>query len=179
MKFSSALNKSIAIALSLWALAGCSAEQNAILEVQLTLPPYSASGAEELYALIQFRWAENNPFSVEWEGSDPAGVRLEANGTVSEVSVVADSPEGDVNLRVKFCANPTCTALGDDLAAESRFVLENPLYIGERTFWSATIASIPSDKDSEALIVDKCDIEGCLEGEASSYCRNAGTHFCE
>lgn len=155
---------------------GACESQNAILEVELGLPPLQD---ETLFAYLQLRPAENHPFDIKWEGEDLAGLGLEADPVTVNLSVISEDPPDLVHAKIRFCASASCTALQDDRAPELWFALEHPLYLGERTRWKQVLPQVPSETSAEAQTIDKCEIVGCVAGEASFYCRLDGTHFCE
>ncbi len=82
-------------------------------------------------------------------------------------------------MKVRFCVNPTCTDIADDMAPERWFALEHPFYLGERTSWTATISEVPSGRDTAPFIAPRCVIEGCADAELGSYCHPDDTHLCE
>lgn len=165
----------ILFGLGLCVLAACES-QNAILEVELSLPPQQE---EALFAQVQFRPAENHPFDIKWEGEDLDSFPLASETLTVNLSVISEEPPDLVHTKIRFCASTSCTALEDDRAPELWFALEQPLYLGERTRWKQSVPQVPSETSSEAQIIDKCEIVGCVSGEASFYCRLDGSHFCE
>jgi hypothetical protein len=160
-------------------LVACADQQNAVLEVEITLPPQLAS-SDQVHVVTQFRRAAGYPFEAEWEPPDSPGNALTDAQSSIAFSVVTEDPNTDVNVRLRFCSRAQCEDLSDDNSPERWFVLEQPFYMGERTFWSAEIATIPDRRPSSPERADRCSIRGCNEGgEVSSYCRLDGRHLCE
>jgi hypothetical protein len=81
-------------------------------------------------------------------------------------------------IKVRFCASPTCTSIGDDRAPECWYLLEHPFYVGEITAWRTSITS-EAECAGTTQRVERCEIAGCVTGELSSYCRVDGRHLCE
>jgi hypothetical protein len=177
---------------------------NAVLELTVTLPvrPTAMEGAlcmsdadcptpgivcgEEgtcaarAFVLIQPRKAADNPFGDDWRGNDLDPVELSDEGpTVDEISVLTEDVDADLNIKVSFCTTPTCTAFADDPPPSLWYQLQHPFYRGKRTFHDIEIATIPEMRDTEADIVQMCDIRGCVDGELAMYCRTDGRHLCE
>jgi hypothetical protein len=172
MKYLSHLSLFIALG-----LAGCA--QNAALEITLDLPPGPSDGTT-VYVLTQPRSAAENPFTDEWRGDDLPAIELMPGMAIEDqISVLSTDDSTDLNLKVRFCANENCTAIEDDMAPERWYALEHPFYIGERTYWSVSIPTIPTMRDTEPTPVEMCDIRGCVDGDLSSYCRVDGRHLCE
>lgn len=157
--------------------AGCA--QNAALEIAIELPAGPADGSR-VFVLVQPRKAADNPFEDEWRGDDLAAVELlEGESFVDNISVMSTDDTTDLNLKVRFCASPNCTAIEDDTAPELWYALQHPFYIGERTSWGVEIFEIPLARDTEPDVVEKCQIKGCVDGPLSSYCRMDERHLCE
>jgi len=166
------------------AAAGCltiaACADNAILEVELDLPPRPST--TPLYAFVQARAADKFPLPDPWGGSDLGAVELGDARYVDSISLLTSETNVDVNIKVRFCEDPRCTSIPDDNAPECWFHLEHPFYVGKRTFWSARVAAIPMDGDAHhrtEVLVDRCQIRGCVEGDLSDYCRVDGRHLCE
>jgi hypothetical protein len=157
---------------------GCGPEPNAILEVELLLPP-RAEPSTTRFAYVQFRRADGHPFELDWERSDRDGVELSDVSTPADISIFTTEPNVDVHLRIRFCQQPTCGAIGDDLSPELWYALEQPFYEGHRTSWGTTITDEPMGRPTAPEVVDRCMIRGCVDGETSTYCDLGGRHFCE
>lgn len=168
-----------ALALAGFGLFASGCAQNAALELKILLPPAPTDGSQ-VFVLIQPRSAADNPFEDEWRGDDLEAIELVPGDTYPDhVSVMSTEDATDLNLKVRFCASPNCTDIEDDTAPELWYALGHPFYIGERTSWSTTISEIPTERDTAPEEVDRCQIEGCVDGPLSSYCRGDGRHLCE
>lgn len=170
-----------ALALALAASLG-SCARNAVLEVEVTLPPQPA-GDVPRYAVVQFA-AEPQEFESDWAGNgDFEGVPLGDAPTTTRFSIVSETEPTVVLVKVLFCTNPTCDVLADDPRRTPAvwYRLERSFYIGARTRWTPEILEVPPAPPTAALEVDKCEIEGCIRAGApdSSFCRLSGAHFCE
>ncbi len=167
----------------LWMVAGgmqgC-AEDNAVLEIDFEVP--RATSSEAQFLQVQVRRGEEFPFPNVWVGSDPSFELAEGTNQI-QLSVVASALSELVHIKLRFCANESCSVTGGaEIAGELWFALERPMYLGERTFWGPDSSTEfpPRGLPTEAIQVDRCSIEGCLTGDApTSYCRLDGRHFCE
>jgi hypothetical protein len=156
---------------------GCA--QNSALEVSIDLPPGPTDGTST-FVLIQPRSAAENPFMDEWRGDDLDAVELlPGERLVDEVSVLSTDDTINLHLKVRFCSSPSCTAIEDDMAPERWFKLTHPFYIGQTTSWDTMIPVVPADRDTTETCIVKCQIQGCVDGVLSSYCRVDGRHLCE
>ena len=173
--------------------AGCT--ENAVLEIELQLPPNPGPGTR--FALTQMRRADMNPFDEQWAGQDLPAVELGTEALVDEISVVSDEDDLDMHVRVRFCISRTCGDLMDANAPERWFFLEHPFYLGHRTEWregdmaradDPRIESIPDATDSCTadpmpgncpIMVGRCQIRGCVEGMIGNFCDMSDRHFCE
>jgi len=165
-----------ALALGLFA-SGCA--QNAALEIAIEMP-FGPDDGSRVFVLVQPRKAADNPFADEWRGDDLDAVELIPGDTfVDNISVMSTDDTTDLNLKVRFCASPNCTAIEDDTAPELWFALQHPFYIGERTSWDVDILEIPEERDTAPEVIEKCQIKGCVDGPLSSYCRADLRHLCE
>lgn len=159
--------------------AGCA--RNAILEVEVELPP----SPEERYALFQIR--HELDFALSWGGEPRPGHRLEASGTnLARISVESEDESLDLHVKVRYCEDAGCGAPADDEstgAPASWFVVEQPFYVGHRTFWRERIEAVPPRLEPgerpDVVVIDRCRIEGCTGGTPSTFCRLDGTHRCE
>lgn len=157
-------------------LSGC-AQQTAVLELFVDLPP---APPDRGYAFAQVR---RSSFSFEstWLGEDPPPVALDATErTGDHLSVVVDEDELDLHVRVRLCQTPGCSALEDDITAapQACAVLEQPVYLGERTRYTLVV----DDFSTETCVperIDKCQVEGCGISDSGTFCRSDGTHLCE
>ncbi len=170
-----------------WALlallaSGCA--ENAVLELQVELPP--APTGEPWFAQVQVRRAAGNGFDAVWMGSDPRAVELTSAPQWDCISVQTNDDTVDVNVRVRFCHEIDCLGFGDDTAPERRYFLQTPFYIGRRTYWATTIDAVPqctSDSDCEvgACVAGQCgcatDADCCPSGGCN--CPDEPCYACE
>lgn len=160
--------------LGLAALSGCA--RNAVLEVELDLPP----GPTDRFAVVQFETADG--FDSTWLAQYP-GTPLGSGRQTVEYSLITESPNERLRVKVNFCTTPDCTGLDDtfDRAPAVWYELERSFYIGERTRWVVTIDTLPIDPPSAPMSVGRCQIQGCIEatGTTTTFCRLDGTHYCE
>jgi len=154
-------------------LGGC-VERVAVLEIDLDLP--EAPAGETYYALPQAR-ADSFEWNELWAPPDLLPVPLVAGvRTTDRFSIVSSETDVDLLLKIRFCPTEACA--GDGLAPERWFRLEHPFYPRVTTSWSGRIDAIPTASDTEATLIDRCAIAGCLRGETSNYCRG-GVHACQ
>ncbi len=172
---------------------GCA--RNGIFELELELPPQPA-GVAPLYAVLQV--ANDRSFAADWSTIErldgialtptcarplvapDCAVRALTPDCSRVVSVVGDSEDAPEPLRVRlrFCEDPSCTAARDATAPEARVEFERALYPGHYTQGRACVDSVPTTPAPEPVVVDRCDVR-CRDGQAVTYCRADGTHFCE
>lgn len=160
-------------------LGSCGDPTNAILEMEITLPSVE-SDAPRRFAFTQVRQEEGFPFDATWLASDDVtAVELNGSTQLDQISVVTESVDINVHVRIRFCVSADCSQLTDASAPELRFVLEHPFYLGERTRWKQTVTEVPTTTDDPEM-VGRCAIRGCVQGpDAVSYCRGDGSHLCE
>lgn len=162
------------------ALSACA--RNAALEVEIEVPPADAA-APSRYAVVQFETAAQS-FESDWRGANEyPGALLGTDPQTLRYTVLSESPETVVQVKVLFCTTADCTGADDspDRTPALWYRLERSLYVGERTRWRVRIASVPSDPPTTPIDVDKCEIEGCIRagGSETSFCRLSGEHYCE
>jgi hypothetical protein len=170
------------------ALAGCG--QNAVLELELDLP--KNPGASTRYAVVRVA-SGASPFDEAWQGDDalPPFALDPSAASVQRVSLDGSSDvEGaPVRVKVRFCRDPSCSALGDDTAPEVRLQIDRAFYAGKRTSYTWSIACVPNvagQTDTPLCATPqrgetdatKCEVAGCRTGVAHSYCVGE-KHFCE
>ena len=154
-------------------LAGCA--DNAVLELDLGLPPESLDGLHR-FAFVQAR-SGAEPFDEPWGGSDPVeGFMLGFDPHRESVSVVADdaSIEDPLRIKVRYCFTARCSSLSDADAPQAEIEIERAFYVAERTFLTLDLTG-----ENESITVEKCRVRGCIGGTVSTFCRGDGTHFCE
>ncbi len=161
-------------------LSGCA--QNAVLELQVQVPP-APDPSTPRYALVQVRRADATGFGVAWTGDDPPGVALGQQAAWVCTSVESHDETVDLDVRVRFCGSATCDALGDDTAPELRYHIAHPFYIGRHTYWSAQIAAVPecmvdSDCPAGVCVAARCscttDTDCCPGGDCSACGGSSG-----
>lgn len=167
--------------LSLLCLLAVGCVDNAILELEVDLPPNTTD--ETLYAFLQTRSSVMSDFEEEWATQGLLdGFELGTEPTTQAISIVADPTDypGDALFRLTFCGTPRCDGIGDDVRAQVRLVVEHPFYSLARTRARWTVPTLPEMTIETPERIERCQVEGCREGTTSSYCREGdGTHFCE
>jgi hypothetical protein len=177
------------------ASAGC-VEKNAYLELELDFPAdprASANGGDARNAVVRVNTGDVS-FDEDWESSEALSpVRLDPKQpTKLQVSVEgrAEIETKPVRIKARFCADPNCVGIHDDIAPEVRFEIERAFYLGKRTSLTLTVDCIPNvatETDppptcaigNEAVsTIPKCSVAGCREGVTTNYCANS-KHFCE
>lgn len=167
---------------------GCA--RNAFLELEIDLP--KNDWPDERHAVVQIVSGEV-PFEQQWAGGDPIpATKLSTAPTPLKVSVegTEDTETKPIRVKVRFCKDPSCSKLGDDVAPEVWLQVDRAFYIGERTSYTWNIACIPNVKGQtdpppvcaltqrSQTTVPKCKVAGCRSGVTSEYC-SGGKHFCE
>lgn len=163
---------------------GCA--RNAVLEVELTLPPRPES-EPPLFAVVQFETDDpetgREAFERVWASGDAyPGVRLATETQLASYSVVSENSGRVLLVKVLFCSTDRCSAIEDDpdVVPAVWYRLERPFYVGQRTWWRHVIDTIPLERPSEPIPIDKCQIEGCIRAVTeTTYCRHTGQHYCE
>lgn len=163
-----------ALFVALSSLGGCA--RNGVLEVELTLPAHPGSGAP-LYAVIEVI-AGDHDFETASIDREYPGTLLTGAPQQLYLSLLTEQPSGHVRLVVYFCPNTTCAGVDARLAPQVWFEFEQATFIGRRTRWSGEIATVPTGAPAEARCVDRCEIEGCIDGQGR-FCREDGTHYCQ
>jgi len=151
---------------------GCA--QNAILELQIELPPAPA-GSSARFAYVQVASPNSGfDFGVDW-GDEGFTVPLTDSSQWTCVSVVGASPEVDVNARVRFCQEERCLDVADGNAPESRIFVQDPLYIGRRTFVRRRILRVPECvEDADCGGFGRCTSGRCgCSGDADCTAEDA------
>lgn len=152
---------------------GACGDVDAILELELALP-----SDPDRVAVVQAR-REPVGFDDAWDASGIVAFPLDAPSETN-LSIVSDGDhEQALLVRVRYCTSAACDALGDERAPESRLIVERAFYLGERTSARWAIPSVPTESAPAAETLSRCDVRGCRDGVAASYCRTDGTHFCE
>lgn len=164
--------------IALLAVLASACAESAVLEVQVMLPTAPAGATAPIYGVLEIRRASSHPHEVVWAESDPDGVELGAERLLVQRSVIGRVEDVDLHVKIRFCASPACSAIGDDTAPELRYVLEHPFYIGRRTAWAACVEGVPTSTEL-AQDVGRCEIHGCIEGAGSSNFCDGDQHFCE
>lgn len=177
MSLASRLRRSLSVLGLSLLLFGCT--RNAILEVELELPP----GPADRYAVVQFETGDV-PFDSVWQRPDDYdGAVLMPTAQLVTYSVISESSDTHVRMKVNFCTTPDCSGIDDapDRVPAVWFDVPQSLYVGHRTRWAPTIDALPIDPPTAPITVDRCDIEGCIEatGGTTTFCRLDGRHYCE
>ena len=146
-------------------LAGCA--ENAVLELQVELPPapQPATG-EPWYAQVQVR--RSTAGFVEdgfWSGTDPRTIQLGESRQWDCISVESHDDTVSLNVRVNFCRSPDCGSDDRARVAERRYTLEHPFYIGRHTYWHTRIDRVP-----ECGSDDDCTRGVCLTADRRCGC---------
>lgn len=172
---SSLLLACLALALSL-SLSGCA--RNAILEVELTLP-VAPDPASSLYAVIMVVDDEHDFDSVNIEPQH-SGTLLTGDPQTIAFSVMTERADGAMRMVVYFCPNTVCAGGDVPRLPQVRYRFERATYIGRRTRFRAVIDAVPEAASTyPENCVDRCSIEGCIEG-SGTFCRtDDGTHYCQ
>lgn len=170
----------VVLALTLATAAGCA--ENAILEVELDVPA-QPSTEPPLYAFVQIR-DEGWRFEEGWAAAarDWEGVALGPDRQVLDYSAIAgEDALPSLHVKVRFCLDPACSRHDEEMDPALWYRLETPFYSSKRTYWRASVPSIPVDVPTAPRVVDRCEIGGCFDvpPDTTSYCRSDGTHFCE
>ena len=156
---------------------GCA--RNSVLEVVVDLP----AGPVGRYAVVQFE-NQDAEFTAAWRRTDAwPGTALTAERQTAQYSVVSEAVGTRVRVKINFCTTADCSALDDapDRVPAVWYELERAFYRGRQTRWQLTIPSAPIDPPAAAVMVERCEIAGCISAPSSteSFCRFDGTHFCE
>lgn len=150
---------------------GCA--QNAVLELQLELPP-APDASQQWFAQVQVRRAESSGFDATWMGDDLPGIELGAASSWACTSVESHDATLDLNVRVRFCKSPRCDMLGDDTAPERRFHIEHPFYLGRHTYWSAVIDEVPECTTDADCALGRCIGNRCGCSTDADCCPASG-----
>ncbi len=179
------------VAAAVMLLAGGCMQENAVLELYLTLPPAPAGGPG--YALVQARRADEVSFAVpDWlDSNDLPAVALTNAEHVDHVSIeTVGVDDFDLDVRVRWCESVGCSDPADDpsMGPQTCLTLQHPFYLGHRTSYhtdplSIADASMGPCPPADVMQVDHCAIEGCAAVPDSSthpsFCRMDGTHLCQ
>jgi hypothetical protein len=159
---------------------GCA--RNAALEVTFDLPPApTVATTRRTYAFAQFDRPPAS-FDTSWSNtSDFDGVELGPARSFARYSLLTERIDGDLLVKLRFCASPRCDDDGDENAPSELYVIERPFHLGQRTAWTAVVQQVPGGPDTMPTVVDRCAVSGCILGYrgAVSYCREDGSHFCD
>lgn len=184
------MRERLLIALAIVA-SGCA--RNAILELELELPPNPAGA--QVYAVVQARgdlgfdeiWSdaplEGIPLSRACTRTDPAppcADRMLDPQCSAVISLIGDGDDlaRPLHVRVRFCEDPTCSAPADATAPEHRVDIERGFYLGRYTQARVCVDEAPTVTNAVPEVIERCEVR-CREGTAAMYCRLDGTHFCE
>jgi hypothetical protein len=180
---------SFALVLALALATGCA--RNAILELELELPP--APAGQVVFAVVEARTdaSFDAPFTGEpldgfplapsctrGDTPPPCGDRMLDPSCSAVVSVIGDGDDGarPLHVRVRFCQDPSCAAPADGSAPEHRASIERAFYTGRYTQARTCIDALPVEPSLDTI--ERCEVR-CRDGNAARHCRLDGTHFCE
>lgn len=157
-------------------LQGCTL--SAVLELEVVLP-MAMPPTSPVFVQVQAR--KDVDFNADWLGTgDLAPVELSATAiTTDRVSIVSDDELTDLRVKLSFCPTASCSDLASPPYGQAWFELQRPFYLGKQTRYTIEVAAVPTTTPTVPATVDRCDIEGCVEGELSSFCRADGRHLCE
>ena len=168
--------------IALFAVLATSCARNAGIEIELIVPP--APAGTHLFAYVQF---ERPPldFDSQWpDTTDVAGMPLGSVAQPLHFSVLTESFDAPLLIKVRFCETERCR--GSAPAPELWFQLEHPFYRAQRTSWTHVITEIPTVNGvscGQAASIGRCEIQGCVsvssQADRLNFCRLDGTHFCE
>jgi hypothetical protein len=178
------------------ALGGASCiEQNAYLEVELIFPadPRATSSVPARKAVVRVNTGDVS-FEEDWESSEAlSAVQLDPK-QLSKLQISVEGREEieakPVRIKVRFCTDPSCVGIHDDVAPEVRFEIERAFYLGKRTSLTLPVECIPNVatetdppptcavKNEAVSTIPRCSVAGCREGVTTNYCAS-DKHFCE
>ncbi len=169
------------------ALALGSCADDAILELELELPPIPADFRG--YAYLETLSADHvdaSDFEREWAGGAiEDGFTLASTGSTEDVSVVATGPSiaRMLGVRVRFCFDSRCAAPQDRaVPREVRWIFERAFHAGRRVHYRLVIEAVPDAEPGAPMAVSRCAIgHGCRDGSTltdPSFCTD-GRHDCE
>lgn len=174
--------------------AGC-IEKNAYLELELVFPadPRASGSTAARQAVVRVNTGDVS-FEEDWESSEAlSAVALDPKEpTKLQVSVEGreEIETKPVRIKVRFCTDPSCVGIHDDIAPEVRFEIERAFYLGKRTSLTLPVECIPNVAtetdpppacalENEAVsTIPRCSVAGCREGVTTNYCASS-RHFCE
>lgn len=174
------------------ALAQSACARNAVLEIELSVPPAPPGMGPPIFAFTQFG-DDTTDWGADWGiYPDFDGVALGSAARVVRFSLLSEDETKEVRMRVRYCSTERCEEIRGT-PPQVRFQFHEAFYIGERTrYRTAThtahmeeLGAVPPPpaRDDEIPLIDvtKCDIEGCVRasGPVTSFCRMSQTHFCE
>jgi hypothetical protein len=153
------------------ASAGCA--QNAFLELQVELPPAPDDG-QTWYAFVQARPAiDAFEFGVDSQGADAPSVQLTDERQWTCLSVESADDDVDVRVTVRFCNTEDCTGFGDQ-DRQRWYYVEDPFYIGHRTYTDLVIDEIPECDLTNTCGWGTCDA-GVCQCTADADCPGGAT----
>lgn len=157
-------------------LAGCG-EERALLEVAFELPISQGAGTR-VWAFAEVQAGAEGDFN--WGPGEGVSEQLLAAPATLAFGVPATENTG-MRIRLSFCHEQDCSDPQDALgvAPQLGFRLERSHYLLETTRFARTIEAVPAGSEAKEVTIGKCEIEGCWEGEAVSWCERDGRHACE
>ncbi len=172
-------------------LTGCA--RNAFLELTLDLPPNAFAAKGQRYARVRVVAGEVD-FAQDWQADAPipAFPLDPTQRTTQTISIEGnvDNETTAVRVKINFCKDPNCAAIGDDRAPQAHLRIERAFYTGKRTAYTWSVECLPNAvdetppppacavPDKTLTEVAKCGVSGCRTGVTTQYCV-ANKHFCE
>ncbi|MBX3275808.1 MAG: hypothetical protein KF729_36460 [Sandaracinaceae bacterium] len=143
-------------------LAGCG---DGTIVIELDTPP---SAGEVLYVQVAGAGVDpSRPLTVPSE-------RIELTGAARHVCVTARGPAGDVNVRLRQCAEPACSGAADAVPRTHTATIEHGVYAGRTT--NVQLGAFRARSHDP---IERCAVRGCVRRNAPTYCRPDGDHYCE
>jgi hypothetical protein len=158
------------------ALQGCTL--SGVLELEIVLPVATPPTAP---VFVQVQARKDVDFMADWLGTgDLEPIELSPTSTTTDrVSIVSDDELTDLRIKLSFCEVASCADLDAEVWGQAWYELQRPFYLGKQTRFTIEVPAVPTGNPGAPVMVDRCDIEGCVEGELSSFCRADGRHLCE
>lgn len=157
-------------------LASCG-EERALLNVEIDLPLSGGAGTRT-WAFAEVQAEAEGDFA--WGPGEGISEQMETRPTTLSFGVPATRDTG-MRMRISFCYESDCSDPADALgtAPQIGYRLERSHYLLQTTVFRRSIELIPSETEAKEVEVGKCEIEGCWDGHALSWCTEEGLHACE
>jgi hypothetical protein len=151
--------------------------ENAILEVELVLPPNTLV-AESTHAVVEVAAGEVDFYELWPRDGEPDGVPLPREPSATSISVVSGSAIDAISMKVRFCQDPQCALPGSDRSPEAHLLVRRPFHLGERSAIRVEVPAIPLVFE-RLPDVEGCAVRACTEELRDTYCDAAGAHLCD